>query len=124
MTPDRLPRWRADPRTLIGVSLATSVVVVTIGLAANEDSTQERIHRALPWSVDPGHCALWSLTWLLLGLTLAAAAFATALVARRSSVEETPAVQAASLVAVAAGVIAVAYWIANSVVALGGHCTA
>ena len=96
---------------------------MTIGLAANEDSTQEQIHRALPWSVDPGHCAPWSLTWLFLGLVLAAAAFGTALFARRSSVQETGAVQTASLVAVAAGGIAVIYWIANGVGALGGHCT-
>jgi hypothetical protein len=119
-----VPGWRPDSRTLIAVSLAISLALMTIGLAANEDSTQERIHRALSWSVDPGHCAPWSLTWLLLGLALAAAAFAIAHFARRSSVGETGSVQTASLVALAAGMIAVAYWIANTVGALGTRCTA
>jgi hypothetical protein len=52
----------------IGFGLTAGVLV--LGLIANEDDTQDRIHRVLPWSGD--RCEPWSVLWLLGGILIAA----------------------------------------------------
>jgi hypothetical protein len=115
-----MERGGRDATVLALGSAFLAASILAVGLAANEDSIQRRIHEALPWTRSPDLCDPWSVAWLLAGIGIATAAlFFMGLAARRGAHLRPQIIRWFAWVLV---IGAEGYWIANLVVSLAGSC--